>query len=488
MIAVCIPTRGIVYTEVMQGVVENCTGREWTLLTTIDEGLPECMNHLADRALDSGADWLWIVEEDTVPPPGVLDAMLNANVDYIAVDYPLGDGHTCIGFTNAHAPEVAWTGLGCTLIRASVFSRISRPYFACTGNLTVVKHRGLAFFTPNDKPNTRGGHDLYLGKALRAAGVTLHVLPDVECRHIKMNGWNAQPANIACHDIKQVPAITRPWTDYISSGPVCSIVIPCYKQAHWLPDAIESALAQTLPCEVIVVDDGSPDGTSKVVRRYPDVVLVSQRNKGLSAARNAGIRAATCDYILPLDADDKLTPDAVERMLAASTGGIVRSHMQEFGDTDQLVKLPSGTTLSDFMSGNRACCASMFMRKAWEAVGGYDDDMTDGFEDWDMWVRMVAHGATVATVDAALLLYRKHGDSLVTHATNNRGAIMAYMRAKWERMGITRLQVQPPLRYPIRIGAAITVDGTTYEARSRIDRATAVKAKAMGQLTDARIV
>ena len=75
-------------------------------------------------------------------------------------------------------------------------------------------------------------------------------------------------------------------------SPVVSVVIPCYRQAHFLPEAIESVLAQTYPhFEIIVVDDGSPDDTRAVAGRYPGVRCLRQRNRGLSAARNAGLAA-----------------------------------------------------------------------------------------------------------------------------------------------------------------------------------------------------
>ena len=76
-----------------------------------------------------------------------------------------------------------------------------------------------------------------------------------------------------------------------STGPLASVVIPCYKQAHFLPQAIESALSQThRPVEVIVVDDGSPDNTAAVVARYPQVRYLRQENRGLGGARNSGFR------------------------------------------------------------------------------------------------------------------------------------------------------------------------------------------------------
>ena len=95
-----------------------------------------------------------------------------------------------------------------------------------------------------------------------------------------------------------------------------SVIIPCYKQAGFLSDAIESVLAQTHPyVEIIVVDDGSPDNTSDVALSYPGVRCIRQENQGLSAARNTGIRESTGDFLVFLDADDRLTPSASRRGL-----------------------------------------------------------------------------------------------------------------------------------------------------------------------------
>jgi glycosyltransferase involved in cell wall biosynthesis len=90
-----------------------------------------------------------------------------------------------------------------------------------------------------------------------------------------------------------------------------SIVIPCYGQAHFLSEAIESVLGQSHPAEIVVVDDGSPDNTAEVVSRYPQVRYIRQENKGLAEARNSGIRVATGEYVIFLDADDRLTPNAI---------------------------------------------------------------------------------------------------------------------------------------------------------------------------------
>src|SRR5215208_7628052 len=100
------------------------------------------------------------------------------------------------------------------------------------------------------------------------------------------------------------------------ASPLVSVVIPCYNQAHFLGEAIESVLAQSYPYfEIIVVDDGSPDDTSEVAARYPEVRLVRQENQGVSGARNSGFARSEGEYVVFLDADDRLLPEALEAHL-----------------------------------------------------------------------------------------------------------------------------------------------------------------------------
>jgi GT2 family glycosyltransferase len=432
LIAVCIPTRGVVFTEVMQGVFDNLSGRASVLLTTIDEGLPECMNDLAERALGAGASHLWVVEEDTVPPAGVLDVMLAADVDYIACDYPVGNSHTCFGFDD---DGLLWTGFGCTIIRAGVFERVPRPWFECNMNMVVAHRDGLDYFTADDRTvNHRGGHDLSFCSKLKRAGVERHGLRDWECRHLKLRDWNAAPPNKACHVIAPVPPILDPWTTYLEA-PTCTIVIPCHNHGRYLAESIESAIAQTLPCEVIVVDDGSNDDSAAVAARYP-VQLIRQTNQGLPAARNTAIAVANSTHILPLDADDVLEPTCVEAMLATSRSAIVRARAQRFGDEDGPWLIGGGLDIAAFMEQNRVAACSLFPLAAWQRVGGYDESMVDGYEDWDLWVRMLHAGYAVETVDTIQWRYRKHGPSLVSHASKRKPAIRAYLNQKWTKLGI----------------------------------------------------
>ena len=100
--------------------------------------------------------------------------------------------------------------------------------------------------------------------------------------------------------------------------PRASIVIATYNHAQWLPDAIECALSQAVPCEVIVVDDGSTDGTIGILDRYKDRIrAVTIAHSGPSVARNTGLEMAGADFVMWLDADDLIAPTKVEKQLAA---------------------------------------------------------------------------------------------------------------------------------------------------------------------------
>ena len=136
-----------------------------------------------------------------------------------------------------------------------------------------------------------------------------------------------------------------------------TISISSYNQAGYLPDAIESALTQTTPCQVIVVDDGSTDNSLKIAQSYePQIKVVSQVNKGLPSARNTGIMWATGDFVLPLDADDILLPDCVEKILEVikqnPNADIIAPSFKCFGKGEDTIILKENIILKDFETGN----------------------------------------------------------------------------------------------------------------------------------------
>lgn len=199
-----------------------------------------------------------------------------------------------------------------------------------------------------------------------------------------------------------------------------SIIIPCYNYAHYLGECIESVLRQTHKAdEIIVVDDESTDNIKEVVSKYP-VRYFWQKNKGLSGARNTGIAEAKSNYIMCLDADDMIRPDAIKEHLAiAGEKVIAQCGLMYFG-TQSAVFRPVGATLESLLKSNTVYCNSVFPKKGWEEVGGYDEGevMRLGLEDWEFWVRLVGAGYVVKTSDYIALLYRRHPNTMTKQTTH----------------------------------------------------------------------
>jgi glycosyltransferase involved in cell wall biosynthesis len=190
-----------------------------------------------------------------------------------------------------------------------------------------------------------------------------------------------------------------------SSAPV-SVVIPAYNAEAWIARALDSVLAQTRrPREVVVVDDGSTDGTARVAQRYgPSVRHVYRANAGVAAARNRGIAASTQDWIAFLDADDEWLPEKTERQLEILAR---HQHLRWCGCAGEFVgdtAPPSGATsdpatcnaepggpLSFFVAARRQLplqtSGYIVQRSLLAELGGFDTSLRTG-EDRDLWWRI----------------------------------------------------------------------------------------------------
>jgi glycosyltransferase involved in cell wall biosynthesis len=178
-----------------------------------------------------------------------------------------------------------------------------------------------------------------------------------------------------------------------------SVVIPCFGQAHYLGEAIESVLAQTYPhLEIVVVDDGSPDNASAVASRYPGVRHVRQENAGVAAARNAGIRSTNGDFLIFLDADDRLLPNAVEAGLgrlhehAECAAAIGWYHLatedggpMPVGKRPDVQPDPYGELLKTNWAGFPG--RAIYRRAVFEHVRGFDPEVSPA-EDYDLNLRI----------------------------------------------------------------------------------------------------
>jgi len=218
-----------------------------------------------------------------------------------------------------------------------------------------------------------------------------------------------------------------------------SIIIPSYNQSKYLPDAIESALCQTRPCKVTVIDDGSTDDSLEIARKYP-VRVISQVNKGLASARNTGIMNCDTEYVLPLDADDILMDTAVEKItqrIMETNADIVAPSIKCFGENNQTVILDheDNITLKSFIEvGNRLayCCA--FRRSKAVEIGGYSPRMTWGWEDLHFWINMMSTGCKLSVIQDPLMLYRVKKESMITTANQHAQELYAQIRKDFPKL------------------------------------------------------
>lgn len=207
--------------------------------------------------------------------------------------------------------------------------------------------------------------------------------------------------------------------------PTISVIIATYNAARFLTEAIDSALAQEggIPTEIVVVDDGSTDGSSELLRRYGERVRsVRQRNAGPSSARNHGVRLARGRWLAFLDADDVWRPDKLRRQLARAQAqpdepvDLVYSDRESFGEgpagrLSDVMSLPEGRIFPMLLLRNFITLSSVLMRRdVFLRVGGFCEELP-GAEDWDLWLRYGSQRA-VGVCPEPLVRYRRHENSL----------------------------------------------------------------------------
>lgn len=218
-----------------------------------------------------------------------------------------------------------------------------------------------------------------------------------------------------------------------------SIVIPFYNLARYLPETLESVRRQSLAAtEVLIVDDGSTEqGSPELLARLESqgCRVIRKPNGGLGSARNTGLREARGRWVLPLDADDVLAPEFLERTAGAALAdpgvSVVSTLVSYFIDDPGAVIggwVPLGLDrdlLSVFNVG--AAAGSLIDRRAALDAGGYDERLTS-YEDWDFWCRLAERGLRAAVVPEFLFHYRVRADSMFrTEAVSRDAELRAYL-------------------------------------------------------------
>lgn len=220
------------------------------------------------------------------------------------------------------------------------------------------------------------------------------------------------------------------------TAPLVSVVVPCFNTHGTINRTIDSLRRQShAPVEIIVVDDGStnPDTIACLDALGPDVRLIRQANRGLAGARNAGIEAAQGDFILPLDSDDWLEPDAVAALLAALTAnpqaGFAFCHLHLEGEAAGILPKQYNFFEQLFLNQLPYC---LLQRKAdWRRLGGYDEAMRRGYEDWDYNIRLGDQIGDGIVVPRALFHYQVARTGMLLSLSNGvHGELWGYIRAK----------------------------------------------------------
>lgn len=181
-----------------------------------------------------------------------------------------------------------------------------------------------------------------------------------------------------------------------TSTPKVSIIIPCYNMAEYVVETLHSAHDQTFrDAEVIVIDDASTDSSVPRVAAINGRVIMHKENRGLAATRNTGWRLASGEFVLPLDADDKLDPTYLQKTVLMMTEGVgvVATWMEIFDSHTEFCGSPASTypiftpTRQSILDGNNLPCCSLIRRSVLEQVGGWPDT-PKGSEDWALWAKI----------------------------------------------------------------------------------------------------
>ena len=222
-------------------------------------------------------------------------------------------------------------------------------------------------------------------------------------------------------------------------NPLISVVIPCFNDGNYLPETISKLSLQTNQSfEIIIVNDGSTDSNTLQVLdqldEQPNITVLHKENGRMSSARNHGVNHAKGKYIAALDADDYFDPSFFEKAVAIleqePTTAVVTSYIKYFGNKTGISK-PRGGNAFNFLFSNQCPACAMVRKDIWDKVGGYDESMKLGYEDWEFYIRITKLNMEVHLIPECLLFYRQTEKSTLKNDTHpNRAGIIQYILEK----------------------------------------------------------
>ncbi|RXM52404.1 MULTISPECIES: glycosyltransferase family 2 protein [unclassified Chryseobacterium] len=200
-----------------------------------------------------------------------------------------------------------------------------------------------------------------------------------------------------------------------------SIIVPCYNQEKYLAETLDSVISQTSGAwECIIVNDGSTDNSEAIIDTYcakdSRFIKLNQKNQGLAASRNNGIKEAKGKYILPLDGDDKIGLQYIE---LAQKEFIKNPNLKlvyckaEFFDAKNGPWELRKYDYDALLFANHIFCSGIFKKEDYQKTSGYDLNMTFGYEDWEFWIQLLKKGDDVVQLDSVQFFYRQRENSMI---------------------------------------------------------------------------
>lgn len=218
-----------------------------------------------------------------------------------------------------------------------------------------------------------------------------------------------------------------------------SVIMPCFNDGQYLLDAIESVnIKENTQVEIVIVDDGSTDEKTKRILKqvcHERIRVLHREHAGPSAARNEGIEHAYGDYILPLDADDRIESTyinkAVEILKKNSKIGVVYCYADLFGKAKGRWKLPD-YSFERMLVDNIVFVTAFYRKEDWKKVGGYRTDMKYGLEDYDFFLSILEMKKSIYQIPEVLFHYRIKSCSRTTAFMSDKEQVKETYRTLYE--------------------------------------------------------
>lgn len=258
-------------------------------------------------------------------------------------------------------------------------------------------------------------------------------------------------------------------------APAVSVVVPCYNGGQYIDRVLASVAAQTFhDFEVVIVDDGSTEASTvaKLGSLPPTVRVIRQENRGLAAARNTGFATAKAEFVLPLDCDDEIDPEFLAATVAGMNAapaqvGVVFTHILLGGAGHRVIERHFHPFDLLFANGVSSC--ALIRKSAWARLGGYDEAMREGYEDWEFFLRMALAGYEGVEIPRPLFIYNMEGGGmLLGRSSRAHVRLWRYMRHKH--------------REAYRLGSILRLWRNTRARRGRISLAKGLAALALASV------